>query len=131
MIVNIVFNLIALAALPPREVVAGLGIGFGLANLAGAIVAGRILSVRLHGLDGAAVTQSLVRMHVATIPAAVFAFGVAIMMGSVLSHGDFGALATVVVGGGGALLLYFLFARALHVRELTEVLSSLTSRFRR
>jgi putative peptidoglycan lipid II flippase len=77
------------------------------------------------------VTQSLVRMHVATVPAAVFGLAVAIMMGSILGHGDFGALATVVVGGGGALLLYLLFARALHVRELAEVLSSLTSRFRR
>ena len=68
MITNITVNYLALALLPARDVVAGLGLGFGLANLVGAIVAGRILSLRLGGLNGSAVTQTLVRMHVATMP---------------------------------------------------------------
>ena len=45
MIVNIVANLIALSVLPPRhELVAGLGVGFGVANLVGMVIAWRILS---------------------------------------------------------------------------------------
>ena len=83
MITNIAVNYLALALLPARDVVAGLGLGFGLANLVGAIVAGRILSRRLGGLDGGAVTQTLVRMHVATIPAAIFALAVSVMVGAV------------------------------------------------
>src|SRR6202451_2820047 len=44
MAVNIAANLAALAILPPRHVVAGLGAGFGLANVAGTIAAWRVLS---------------------------------------------------------------------------------------
>jgi putative peptidoglycan lipid II flippase len=131
MITNIAVNYLALALLPSRDVVAGLGLGFGLANLVGAIVAGRILSLRLGGLDGAAVTQTLVRMHVATIPAAVFALAVSVMAGAVFGSGHLGAFVTLLVGGIGAVLLYMLFARAFHVRELADLTQSVSRRFRR
>ena len=58
MVVNIVTNVVALAILPPGQVVAGLGVGFGLANLAGTVVAWQILSRRIGGLDGRAVAGS-------------------------------------------------------------------------
>jgi putative peptidoglycan lipid II flippase len=131
MVTNIAVNYIALGVLPRQDVVAGLGIGFGLANLLGAIVGGRILSVRLGGLDGPAVTQTLVRMHVATLPAAIFALAVAVMVGAVLGTGHLGAFVTLLVGGLGAVLLYLLFARAFHVRELADLTESVTRRFRR
>jgi putative peptidoglycan lipid II flippase len=131
MITNIAVNYLALALLPARDVVAGLGLGFGLANLVGAIVAGRILSLRLGGLNGGAVTQTLVRMHVATIPAALFALAVSVMAGAVFGAGHLGAFVTLLVGGTGALLLYMLFARAFHVRELTDLTQSVSRRFRR
>jgi putative peptidoglycan lipid II flippase len=131
MITNIAVNYLALALLPSRDVVAGLGLGFGLANLVGAIVAGRILSLRLGGLDGSAVTQTLVRMHVATIPAAVFALAVSVMAGAVFGTGHLGAFVTLLVGGIGAVLLYMLFARAFHVRELADLTQSVRRRFRR
>ena len=44
MVVNISTNYIALSVLPPAHVVAGLGAGFGAANLAGAVVAWWVLS---------------------------------------------------------------------------------------
>jgi putative peptidoglycan lipid II flippase len=131
MVINIVVNYVALALLPAHDVVAGLGIGFGLANLVGAIVGGRILSVRLGGLDGPAVTQTLVRMHVATLPAAIFALAVSVMVGSLFGIGHLGAFITLLVGGVGAVLLYMLFARAFHVRELADLTQSVTRRFRR
>ena len=131
MITNITVNYLALALLPARDVVAGLGLGFGLANLVGAIVAGRILSLRLGGLNGSAVTQTLVRMHVATIPAALFALAVSVMAGAVFGSGHLGAFVTLLVGGIGALLLYMLFARAFHVRELADLTQSVSRRFRR
>jgi putative peptidoglycan lipid II flippase len=130
-VTNIIVNFVALAVLPARDVVAGLGIGFGVANLIGTIIAGRVLSARLGGLDGPAVTRSLVRMHVAAIPAAVFALAASIMITSILGNGRFGALATVVVAGFGGLFLYILFARAFRVRELSALTASLSSRFRR
>ncbi|MGH3275734.1 MAG: murein biosynthesis integral membrane protein MurJ, partial [Streptosporangiaceae bacterium] len=61
-------NVLALAVLPPGQVVAGLGIGFGLANLTGAVIAWLVLSKRIGGLDGPLISSSLVRMHAAALP---------------------------------------------------------------
>jgi murein biosynthesis integral membrane protein MurJ len=131
MFTNIAANLIALSVLPARDVVVGLGAGFGLANLAGTIAAWRILGRRIGGLAGHVIGPSLVRMHMASIPAALFALGVAVMIGSVLHPGRISALATVVVGGSGALLVYLVFARGLRIREVSELAWSLTTRLRR
>ena len=131
MVINIAVNYVALGLLPAHDVVAGLGIGFGVANLVGAIIGGRILGVRLGGLDGPAVTQTLVRMHVATLPAAIFALAVSVMVGALFGIGHLGAFITLLVGGGGAVLLYLLFARAFRVRELADLTQSVTRRFRR
>jgi putative peptidoglycan lipid II flippase len=118
MSVNIVANLIALHSLPQHEVVAGLGVGFGLANLLGTVLAWRILSRRLRGLDGRAIGGALTKMYAAAIPAALFAVLVGVIAGD--SHITAAAI-TIVVGGGGALGLYVMFARAMGVRELTRL----------
>ncbi|HEU5418071.1 MAG TPA: murein biosynthesis integral membrane protein MurJ [Streptosporangiaceae bacterium] len=131
MVVNIVTNLLALEILPPGQVVAGLGVGFGLANLAGTVVAWRILSRRIGGLDGRAVTGSLIRMHLAAIPPALFAIAVSLMVGVVLPAGHLNAVVTVTIAGCGALLLYVMFARALRVGELADLTKTVTARFRR
>jgi putative peptidoglycan lipid II flippase len=131
MTLNITANIIALEILPPADVVAGLGVGFGLANILGAIIAWQVLSRRLDGLDGRGVTGSLVRMHGASIAPAVFAIAVAVTVGAVLPSGFLNAAITVVVAAGGGVLLYVMFAKALRVSELTDLTKSVTSRFRR
>ena len=131
MAVNVIANYAALAILPPGQVVAGLGVGFGLANLAGAVLAWLILSRRLGGLDGRAIGMSLLRMHISAIPAAIFAIAVSVMVGAVLPTGRVEALVTVTLAGCGAFLLYVLFAKALGVTELTDLSGSLHSRLRR
>jgi putative peptidoglycan lipid II flippase len=131
MALNIAANFIALEILPPGQVVAGLGVGFGLANLLGSILAWRILARRIGGLDGRAVTGSLLRMHAAAIPAALFAIAVSLSVGVVLSPGHLNAAITVLIAGAGGLLLYSMFAKALKVRELADLTASVTSRFRR
>ena len=120
MTVNIITNLLALAFLRhSANLVAGLGIGFGLANLLGSLLAWRILSIRMRGLDGYAVGQSLARMHVATLPAAA---GRAPGRPSSSAPGRSSPRpATLILGGGGALVTYVLMARALHIRELATV----------
>jgi putative peptidoglycan lipid II flippase len=112
-------------------VVAGLGVGFGLANVFGTAVAWYILSRRLGGLDGRIIGGSLLRMHAAAIPPAIFALAVSIMVGAILSHGRLGALVTVTLAGAGALLLYVLFAKALGVSEVTDLTGSVRARLRR
>lgn len=131
MSLNIVANVIALNVLPHQDVVAGLGVGFGLANLLGTFLAWRILSRRLQGLDGRVIGGTLLRMHAAAIPAALFAVTIGLMVTTALTGGRTGAAITIVVGGGGALLMYVMFARALRVSELTSLTRTIMSRFGR
>jgi len=131
MAMNIGANLLALAILPPRLVVAGLGVGFGLANLTGAVIAWRVLSRRIGGLDGHAVASSLVRMHLASLAPACFAVAISLMVGVVLPAGRLGAFVIIALAGSGGLLLYVMFARALHVSELAGLTETVSARFRR
>jgi putative peptidoglycan lipid II flippase len=131
MAVNIGANVLALAVLPADHVVAGLGAGFGAANLVGAVIGWRILSRRTGGLDGYRIAGSLTRMHLAAIPCVIFAIAVSVMVGAVLPAGTIPALVTVALGGSGALLLYVLFAKALGVAELTDLSSTVGARLRR
>jgi putative peptidoglycan lipid II flippase len=132
MSVNVAASFGALAVLPGRDVVAGLGVAFGLANLLGSVLAWRVLSRRLSGLDGRVIGKSLVRMHVAAVPAALFALLVSSVAG-VISPGEgrLSSLAVLVVGGGAGLLIYLVFAQALRVREVSDVSRTLMATFRR
>jgi putative peptidoglycan lipid II flippase len=131
MAMNIVANVLALAILPPRLVVAGLGVGFGLANLTGAVIAWLILSRRIGGLDGHAVASSLIRMHLASLAPACFAIAISLMIGVLLPAGRLGAFLIIALAGSGGLLLYVMFARALRVSELAGLTETVTARFRR
>jgi putative peptidoglycan lipid II flippase len=131
MAANIGANLLALAILPPRLVVAGLGVGFGLANLTGAVIAWRVLSRRIGGLDGHTVASSLVRMHLASLAPACFAIAISLMIGVLLPAGRLGAFVIIALAGSGGVLLYVMFARALRVSELAGLTETVTARFRR
>jgi len=131
MLTNIVMSVFSLAALPTGHVMEGVAAAFGLANLVGTVVAWRILSRRMRGLDGRLIASSLIRMHLAAIPGAIFALAVSFAVGVVFSPGPAFGIITVVIGGSGALLLYVLFAKALGVSELTELGSGLRSRLGR
>jgi putative peptidoglycan lipid II flippase len=131
MVVNIAANLVALAVLPPRDVVAGLGAGFGLANLVGTVAAWRVLGRRIGGLDGRAIRTSLVRMHASAIPGMIFAIAVSLMVDVVLPVGTLNGLVTVVLAGCGSLLLYVLFAKAFGIAELTDLTGTVRARLGR
>jgi putative peptidoglycan lipid II flippase len=131
MAMNIGANLLALAILPARLVVAGLGVGFGLANLTGAVIAWLVLSKRIGGLDGPTVASSLVRMHLASLAPACYAIAISLMIGVVLPAGRLGAFVIIALAGSGGILLYVMFARALRVSELAGLTETVTARFRR
>jgi putative peptidoglycan lipid II flippase len=131
MVTGVGANLLALAIFPPSQVVAALGAGFGLANLVGTAVAWRVLGRRLGGLAGRQIGRSLVRMHVAALPAAIFALAVAVVVTLALPAGRTGAFLIVVVGGTGALLCYLTAARVLHLQEVTDLTAMVRSRLRR
>ena len=131
MITNIAMSLLSLAALPVGHVVQGVAAAFGLANLVGTVVAWRVLSRRMRGLYGRLIAISLVRMHLAAIPGAIFALAVSFAVGVLLAPGPAFGIVTVIIGGSGALLLYVLFAKAFGVTELTELGGGLRMRLRR
>ncbi len=129
MAVNVTINVIALNVLPAHRVVEGLAAGYCLAYLVGAVLAWRLLLRRVGSLDGRAITRSLVKMYVATIPPVIFAFEIRYAVGVVLHPGFGYGLVTVVLAGGGGLLLYVLFARALRIKEMAGLLATIGARF--
>jgi putative peptidoglycan lipid II flippase len=131
MVTNIVVSLLSLAVLTAGHVVQGVAAAFGLANLIGTVIAWRILSRRMHGLDGRQIARSLVRMLLAAIPAAIYALAVMSAVGVILSPGPAYGIVTVIIGGGGALMLYTMFAKALGVTEVIELSNGLRTRLRR
>jgi putative peptidoglycan lipid II flippase len=132
MAVSIAADYIALSMLPRLDVVAGLGIAYGISNLAGTIVGWAALLRRVGSLDGWAIARSLTRMHLATVPGLVWA--VAVIIGAEhVAHNPsvaYGLLVTVV-GGGGAVLLYALSARALRIAEFGFLARTVAARFGR
>jgi putative peptidoglycan lipid II flippase len=130
MAVSITASYIALSVLPRLDVVAGLGVAYGIANLAGATVGWAVLLRRVGSLDGRTIARSLTRMHLATVPGLVFA--VAVMIGAEhVTHNpsvSYGLLVTIV-GGGGAVLLYALCARALRIAEFGFLTRTVAARF--
>jgi putative peptidoglycan lipid II flippase len=126
--VRIASSLAALAILPPQDVVAGLGVGFGLSNLVTAMALGYVLRRRVGGMDRHRIRSSLLRMHLAAVPGTLVALGAAVGISAVTSGGTVASLATVAVGGTGGLLAYVLAARLLKVSELGDLTAMLRSR---
>jgi putative peptidoglycan lipid II flippase len=130
MAISIAADFVALSVLPRPDVVAGLGIAYGIANLAGAIVGWAALLRRVGSLDGWAIARSLSRMHLATVPGLAFALIVMVGAGNVVHNPSVAyGLVVTVVGGGGAVLLYALSARALRVAEFGFLARTIAAKF--
>ncbi|HEX2824578.1 MAG TPA: murein biosynthesis integral membrane protein MurJ, partial [Streptosporangiaceae bacterium] len=128
--VSIAANYIALAILPHPDVVAGLAVAYGIANLTGTLAGWALLLRRVGSLDGWAIARSLTRMHLATVPGLIFAVAVMIGAGHVAHNpGAVYGLLVTVVGGGGAFALYALSARALRVGEFGFLARTMAARF--
>jgi cation diffusion facilitator CzcD-associated flavoprotein CzcO len=119
-----------LRRVPGSQVVAGLAVAYGLANLVGTVAGWALLLRRVGSLDGWAIARSLTRMHLATVPGVVFAL--AVMAGAAhVVHDPSPAygLVVTVVGGGGAIALYALCSRSLRVAEFGFLMKTMTARF--
>jgi putative peptidoglycan lipid II flippase len=130
MAVSVAGDLIAYNMLSPRQVVAGMAVAYGVANLIGAAVGWILLVRRVGSLDGWAVARSLTRMHLAAVPGLIWAVLVVVGLGHVLhSPSRSYGLAVTVLGGGGAVLLYAVFARRLRVAEFGFLMRTIAGRF--
>jgi putative peptidoglycan lipid II flippase len=132
MSVSIAASYSALAILPHPDVVAGLAVAYGIANLTGTIAGWALLLRRVGSLDGWAIARSLTRMHVATVPGADHDQHGEDEPGHVTHNPGvvYGFIVTVV-GGGGAVALYALCARALRVTEFGFLARTMAARFGR
>jgi putative peptidoglycan lipid II flippase len=130
MIFGIAAALTAKSLLPAAQVVAGLAVAYGLANLVGTIAGWALLLRRVGSLDGWTIARSLTRMHLATVPGVVFALAVMAGAAHVLHDPSpaYGLVVTVV-GGGGAIGLYALCARSLRVAEFGFLMKTMAARF--
>jgi putative peptidoglycan lipid II flippase len=130
MCASIATSLIAWSMLPGAQVVAGLAVAYGIANLVGTVAGWALLLRRVGSLDGWAIARSLSRMHLATVPGLIFALAVMVGAGHVV-HNPSAAygLVVTVVGGGGAVALYALTARSLRVAEFGFLMKTMASRF--
>jgi putative peptidoglycan lipid II flippase len=88
-----------------------------------------VLGKRVNGLDTRRINKTLVLMHVAAIPGAIFAIAASLIIGHIAPAGTITALTIVAVGGAGGLVLYLLAARLLRVAEIGELTKSLRLRF--
>jgi putative peptidoglycan lipid II flippase len=130
MCASIAAALIAWSMLPGSQVVAGLAVAYGFANLVGAVVGWALLLRRVGSLDGWTIARSLTRMHLATVPGVVFALAVMAGAAHVLHDPSpaYGLVVTVV-GGGGAIALYALCSRSLRVAEFGFLMKTMAARF--
>jgi putative peptidoglycan lipid II flippase len=129
MIVTVIGNLLVLAVLPAGQVVIGMAFVYGISYVFSVAIAWRLLTRQVGSLDGRVITRSLIRMHVASIPALIFAFAVSVVVGGVFHPGAVYGFVTVLIGGGGALLLYMAMARALRLEELSDLMRMVAGRF--
>jgi len=124
-------DFIALALLPAKDVVLGLGAAYGLMTLVGAAVAWPMLLKHVGSLDGWRITRSLIRMVIATLPGLAWAFVTMWAVGSLIHQGPVYGLVSTIVGGGGALALFAVCARILKIEEFQVLLRTVGGRFGR
>jgi putative peptidoglycan lipid II flippase len=131
MAANIGISLLVLNLAPTGHVVEGLAASFGISNVVGAVVSWSILSRRLGGLGGRQIADSVGRMHLAAVPALLFAWAVTFMVGVLFAPGPIFGFVTLFLGGSGGLLLYLLFSRALGISEVAALTSTVKTRLHR
>ncbi|WP_017604042.1 murein biosynthesis integral membrane protein MurJ [Nocardiopsis alkaliphila] len=114
----------------PQHIVVWLPVPYGLYYVVGSVIMWCILNRRLNGLDGRRTAITLVKLHVATVPAALFgALMIFVFRG--LPGDLWPGLASMVAGGLVGAVLFVVAAKILNVTEVTTFLDLLKSRLRR
>lgn len=118
--VNVLVDLVLYVALPPREKVVGLAIGFSFAYLLGTVWFSRLLRRRIGRANEHRVARTHIRLAVASILGAAPAYGAARLLTTGLGLGSEASFVAVVVGivvGGG---IFHAVASRMRIREVDE-----------
>ena len=114
----------------PQHIVVWLPAPYGLYYIVGSVIMWYILNKRLNGLDGRRTALTLFKLHVATVPAALFGLLMIFAFGGL--PGDlWPALSSMVAGGLVGAVLFVVAAKILNVTEVTAFLDLLKTRLRR
>ena len=121
---------ILLFSMEPQYVVVWLPLPYGLYYVVGSIIMWYLLNKRLNGLDGRRTATTLFKLHLATIPAALFGV-VMIYLFQGLPGDLWPGLAAILAGGTVGAVLFLVTAKLLNVTEVTAFLDLIKSRLRR
>lgn len=126
--VNIGADIALYLVLPPGSRVIGLALGFAASYWLALILTARALGRRLNGLDGRHVTQTYVRVGIASAVAGGAAFGLAELTGVLLGRGVSGSVVALVAGGGIGLAILSTAIRRMRISEATRVIDAFRAR---
>jgi putative peptidoglycan lipid II flippase len=131
--VNIILAISLTMAVDPQYVAPVLALAYGGSYAVGSIVSIGPLSRRLGGLGRRALLRFVTRVAVAAIPATLLAWATVRSLQAagfdVARKSD--SLLILVAGGVVGVAAYLLAARLLHIREITYIVGTVTSRGRR
>ncbi|MFI0448774.1 murein biosynthesis integral membrane protein MurJ [Actinomadura sp. 6N118] len=116
-IAQVVTALALLEFVPARQVVLGLPLSYGMFYVVGGLGAALVLRRRLGGMDGRRILRTLILLHLAVLPALVFA-AVTVLAISQVPGERLSAFLALLIGGIGGGLLYVLTARLMKIVEL-------------
>ena len=127
--VNVVADVVLYLALPSRERVVGLALGFSLSYVVGTLWFARLLRARLGPANEHRVARTHVRLAVASLIAVIPAYVAARLLTARLGldpESSLVAVAVAAVIGGGA---FAALVRKMRIRELTELAALVRNRF--
>ncbi len=127
-LVNIGADVGLYVALPPGQRVVGLALGFTASYWVAFVLTARALGRRLDGIDGQRVTQTYVRVTLASAVAGGAAFGLAELTGVLLGRGVTGSIVALVAGGGIGLGILATAASRMRISEATRILDAVRAR---
>jgi putative peptidoglycan lipid II flippase len=126
--VNLAVDVVAVVLLPERTQVAGLALGWAASYAVGLAVLVRLLARRTDGVDGRRVTRTVVRLVLASVPAAALAAVGVVVAHAALGSGLVGAAVALLLGGGAGVAVFTAAAHRMRISELGAVAALLRAR---
>ncbi|MDX6286157.1 MAG: putative peptidoglycan lipid flippase [Frankiales bacterium] len=124
-VVNVAVDVVLYVVLPDKWRVVGLALGYAASYSIGLGLMTRALRRRIGGVDGPAVTRTVVRLLAAAVPAAAVAAGIAIGVRAGAGGGRIGADLGLGVGLAAAIAVFLPLASRMRIAELNAVLGRL------